>query len=360
MKCYAKPLAACLLTVAAPVCAQSSVTLYGRLNTALESSWISGGPEPGSAARMTNNRSVFGLRGTEWLGDGTSAIFQIESGIALNTGQGQIASRNTRVGFDGPYGTLFLGNWHTPYTEATLAYDPYYATTAAYMALLGNGSAASTGNVENTSSFDRRQNNSLQYRTPSWQGLSGGFAWGLPQEKMTTPRNPQLFSWSGSYDRGGLNLALAYELHRNYQAANTHDDAFKMGLSYQFPTTRVAVVYERLRYRTASGSLTRDGYYVSIVQALGRGSLRAALGVASNGRGASTQTVGFVRSGSDTGAAQWTVGYDYPLSPRTALYGYYSRISNRARADYDFAINSLGVTQGTSPQTLAIGLRHNF
>lgn len=359
MKCYATPLAACLVA-AAPVCAQPSVTLYGRLNTALESSWISGASDAGSAARMTNNRSVFGLRGSEWLGDGTRAIFQIESGIALNTGQGQIASRNTRVGVDGPYGTLFLGNWHTPYTEATLAYDPYYPTTAGYMALLGNGSAASSGNVENTSSFDRRQNNSLQYRTPSWRGLTGGFAWGLPQEKMRTPRNPQLFSWSGSYDLGGLNVAVGYEVHRNYQAANTHDDAFKVGLSYQFSTTRIGLVAERLRYQTASGSLTRDGYYVSVVQALGRGSLRAALGVAGNGRGPSSQTVGFVRSGSDTGAVQWTVGYDYPLSPRTALYGYYSRIRNRAHADYDFAINSLGVTQGASPQTLAIGLRHYF
>lgn len=349
-----------LATASAPASAQSSVTLYGRLNTAVEYSWVSGASADRSWARMTNNRSVFGLRGTEWLGNGWSTIFQIESGISPNNGEGQIASRNNRLGFDSPYGTFFLGQWHTAYTEATMGFDPYYPTTAGYMALIGNGSAAQTDNVQNTSSFDRRQKNSLHYRSPTWNGLSGGFSWGTPEERSGTPRDPQLFSWSGGYTNGGLSLVLAYELHRNYQAANTHDDAIKTGVSYQFPTTRINLLYEQLRYETATGKLARKGYYVSVLQQLGGGTLTGAVGVAANGTGSADETVGFIKRGSDTGAVQYTIGYDYPLSKRTSLYGYYSRIRNRANAAYDFAINDLSVPAGASPQTVALGLKINF
>lgn len=348
------------LAAAGAAHAQSSVTLYGRLNTALEHSWVSGSGNDQSGTRMTNNRSVFGLRGTEALGGGWSAVFQIESGISLATGQGQIASRNTRVGLDSPYGTFFLGQWHTAYTESTTAFDPYYPTTAGYMSLIGNGSAAQTDNVENTSSFDRRQKNSLHYRSPIVNGFSGGFSWGLPQERGVDPRNPQLFSWSGKYTDGALSLVLAYELHRNYQAAGTQDHAIKTGVSYQFPTTLVSLVFEQLRYETPTGTLSRKGYYASVKQQLWGGNLIGAVGVAANGTGSARQAVGFVSSGPDTGAIQYTLGYDYALSKRTSLYTYYSKIKNRGNAAYDFAINDIPVSAGASPQTLAIGLRHYF
>ncbi|MFJ1300636.1 porin [Pseudomonadota bacterium AL_CKDN230030165-1A_HGKHYDSX7] len=358
--CAAWSVLAVSAAASATAAAQSSVALYGRLNTAMEYAWTGGDQAQSSSARMTNNRSVFGLRGAESLGDGLSAIFQIESGIAPNTGNGQIASRNTRVGLDSPYGTLFLGHWHTAYTESTMKLDPYYATTAGYMALIGNGSAASTSNIENTSSFDRRQKNSLHYRSPQWRGWSGGFSWGLPQERMTTPRDPQLFSWSASYQQDGLDLIMAYELHRNYQVANSHDDAIKFGLSYTFASTRLNLVYEQLRYQTATGDLARKGYYASVVQKLGSGSLTAAVGLAANGTGESRQTVGNVKSGAGTGAVQFTLGYEQPLSKRTSVYGYYSRINNRSQAAYDFAINELGVTPGGRAQTVALGLKHQF
>jgi predicted porin len=343
--------------------AQSSVTLYGRINTAIEYSranTASDGTRLGGAGRLTNNRSVFGMRGEEGLGGGLKAIWQIESNVSLDTGGGQIAGRNSRIGLDSPYGMLYMGHWQTPYTEATLAYDPYYPTTAGYMALMGNGSASTTDNVEDTSSFDRRQKNIIVYRSPSWGGLRGAVGWGINEEKTTVPRDPGLYSFSATYDRGPLNVALAYELHAHYQTAGRNDDAIKAGVSYQFPTTKIALLYERLHYRTATGDLKRNAYYTSIVQKLGPGSVRLGFALASNGTGDASETVGFFRSGADTGATQLTVGYDYPLSKRTALFAYYSRINNKKNAIYDFAINELGISAGADPQTVALGMRHHF
>jgi predicted porin len=228
------------------------------------------------------------------------------------------------------------------------------------MALIGNGAAATSDNAQNTSAFDRRQKNSLHYQSPTWRGLSGAVAWGLPEEKTNVPRNPALYSFATTYDAGKLNLTLAYEIHQHYQASGRNDDAIKAGVSYQFPSTRVSALYERLHYRTATGDLARNGYYVSLIQQLGTGSLRVGFALVGNGTGTATETLGSVRSGPDTGAFQVTVGYDYPLSRRTALYAYYSRINNRSNAIYDFAINSIGTQAGADPQTFAIAMRHSF
>lgn len=357
------PLAVAAACLGSEAAAQSSVTVYGRLNTAIEysrASTATDGTHLGGTGRLTNNRSVFGLRGEEDLGGSLKAIWQIESNVSLDTGKGQIAGRNSRIGLTGKAGTFFMGHWQTPYTESTAQYDPYYPTTAGYMALIGNGSTSSSDNVEDTSSFDRRQKNLIVYKTPSLAGFSGAAAWGVNEEKTSVPRNPALYSFSAAYDNGPLNVALAYEIHHNYQAAGRNDDAMKAGVSYRFPSTAVALLYERLHYRTATGDLTRNGYYASLVQQLGPGSVRIGFALASNGSGNATERVGFFRSGAETGATQVTVGYDYPLSRRTGLFAYYSRINNKKNATYDFAINELGVRAGADPQTFALGMRHVF
>ncbi|QOT78270.1 porin [Cupriavidus basilensis] len=355
---------AALFLISASAFGDSSVTVYGRLNTAIEYSSASkatDGTSLGSVVRQTNYRSVWGLRGEEGLGGSLKAVWQIESNLSVDTGQGQIASRNSRIGLQSEYGLLFMGHWHTPYTEATMAYDPYYPTTAGYMALIGNGSTSSSDNVQDTSSFDRRQKNIVQYRSPQLAGASLWLGVGMPEEKLSVPRNPALYSAALVFDRGPFNATMAYEVHHNYQAAGRNDDALKFGLSYQvLAGTRIAMVYEHLHYRTDSGSLQRNAYYASLVQQLGPGSVRAGFAYATDGTGTSTQTIGYFRSGSDTGAIQFTVGYEYPLSKRTALFTYYSRIENKKHAIYDFAINQLGTRAGADPQTFALGMRHNF
>lgn len=242
-----------------------------------------------------------------------------------------------------------------------MGYDPYYPTTAGYMALIGNGSTSSSDNVQDTSSFDRRQKNIVQYRSPSLAGVSVSLGWGLPEEKLTVPRNPALYSMAAVYERGPLNATVAYEIHQHYQAAGRNDDALKFGIAYQlFQGTRIAAIYEHLHYRTDTGDLQRNAYYASLVQQVGTGSVRAGVAYAANGTGSSTSTIGYFRSGAETGAIQFTVGYDYPLSKRTALFAYYSRINNKKNAIYDFAINQLGIKAGADPQTVALGMRHFF
>src|ERR1700682_1414331 len=90
---------------ASPLAVQAqtaNVTLYGRVNMALE--FDKGEQADGSnptVNRVSSNSSRFGMRGTESLGGGLNAIFQIESNVSGDNGNSSrhgIASRETFVG----------------------------------------------------------------------------------------------------------------------------------------------------------------------------------------------------------------------------------------------------------------------
>ena len=76
-------IAAALAAVGASAHAQSTVNLYGRLNVTIERQKIGNTND----TRMVNNTSRFGLRGSEDLGGGMKAGFQIEHGFNINNGQ---------------------------------------------------------------------------------------------------------------------------------------------------------------------------------------------------------------------------------------------------------------------------------
>jgi predicted porin len=74
--------------------AQDHVQVYGRLNVALEH--VDNGGSF-SQTRETNNRSVLGFRGSEDLGNGLKAIFQVEGTISPDTGTGRPRTTTPRL-----------------------------------------------------------------------------------------------------------------------------------------------------------------------------------------------------------------------------------------------------------------------
>ncbi len=337
----------------------AELTLYGRLNVAAES--VSGGGH-GRQSRLSNYRSVLGFKGQESLGDDLRVVWQIEGSVLVDSGGGtSLANRDTRLGLTGSWGTAFAGVWTLPYNAASAGFDPFYPTTAGYMALISNGSASIARNVSDTTSFDRRQQNVIQYWTPTWAGWSGKLAYSPGEDRsMLTGARPSLWSGSATYVSGAFTAVLAHELHRHFQTADTTDRGWKLGASWSWGDTRLAGLVERLDYGTASGRLRRDALYLSLVHKWQAFSLMGGLTVAADGKGPSTDRIGALRSGDETGAAQLTVGADYALSRRTSVFAIASRIRNDDAASYDFAINSPGATPGSHPTLLSVGIRHSF
>src|SRR5258706_853387 len=87
--------------------AQSTVTIYGTLNADVESVKAEGGSGTNFSSRspVTSNSSNIGFRGTEDLGQGLSAFFQIESSVNIDSGtsSGFWASRNSGVALPSHY-----------------------------------------------------------------------------------------------------------------------------------------------------------------------------------------------------------------------------------------------------------------
>jgi predicted porin len=356
-------IAACMALTSGYAAAQeSAVQVYGRLNVALESVRNSADAkgQATTATRESNNRSVLGFRGSEDLGGGLKAIYQIEGTLSLDTGAGSIAARDTRVGLDGKFGTVFAGNWVTPYNSATAGLDPFYPTTAGYMSIMGNGSASTTDNTIDTSSFDRRQQNSVHYWTPNWNGFSVRIAHGLNEETPASGAKPSLTSAAAIYEQGALYATVTQERHHEYQGPGRNDRGTKIAAAYRFGQTRIAVAAEKLSYETATGSLERKSYYLSATHQFGAHGIRFGIAKAGDGEGGSTQKVGFIKKGPDTGAIHYTLGYDYILSKRTSVFAYYTRLDNDKNAVYDFAINGLGVGAGSTLRGTALGIRHSF
>jgi predicted porin len=339
-----------------------SVTLFGRIAGGVESVEVDA-PESSAdiAARMrvSSYRTIFGFRGTETIG-GYQAIWQLSASFPIDAAStGAFPLRDSRIGVAGPAGTLFAGNWYTPYALSFLRLDPFVLTTADCTAIIGNGNTSTGGNLDTTNAFTRRQQNSVHYYTPAWAGFSMRAAYGANEERSAT-RDPYLASISASWESDWLYLTAAREQHQDYQAADTRDRGTVAAIQFKRRGVSASLLYERLEYETPTGGLRRDAWYAALVVPTGPGSLQFAYSRSGDGKGSSTATIGGLRAGEETGARHATIGYEYPFSKRTRALAFYTRLANDARASYAFGSNSPGTVQGGVAKVVALGMRHDF
>ena len=369
-------------TFAPAVMAQTAnpVTLYGTLNVDLESVKAAGAAGTGANAstrnRVSTNSANLGFRGTEDLGGGLKAFFQLESGVPFDVGGGTFASRNSAVGLQGPGGSVLLGNWDTPYKSITGDADALYNTGIANVVNITSGNATTTGAPgTNRNGFDRRSNNSFQYWSPTFIGFSGRFAYSANEGKTTSSapvqQNPSLVSLSGSYSAGPFYVALAHERHTEFGNSATslsHDKGLKLAATFTFGATKIGFITEQLTYKGniaatglpkqftpgASSEAKISASYISLRHSIGKHTLRAAYGA---DRGVKLNG----GSANQTKAQMNVLGYSYTFSKRTDFYAVYSKIKNEVNARNDFAINGVGgVANGADPTGIGAGFRHTF
>src|ERR1700680_4410764 len=147
------------------------VVLYGVVYETLES--VEGkGPTTAATAprrqRVSDQASRLGVRGTEDLGGGLKAFFQLETVFKADQNDSTFANRNSAVGLQGGFGSILMGRWDTPLKVAANAMDPFGDVTLGGqgVATLGSG----VGGVQGQ--FDIRQQNVVQYWSPSWAGFA--------------------------------------------------------------------------------------------------------------------------------------------------------------------------------------------
>jgi predicted porin len=316
--------ATCLAaTVLAPVAfAQSSVTLYGRINTTVEQQKTGDSTTTG----LFNNSSRFGFTGSEDLGGGLKAGFSLENGFASDTGvtSNPFFGRRSEVNLSGNFGTVRLGRWFA---------ESYFAT-ADFVSLHNHDTGSSSDALY---AYVMRDTDKIAYRTPVWGNFSLEGAVSLHEQP------------TGTNIRGHN----AYDL-----AANYAKDGFTLGAGYtELDQTRQIA----LRALYATGPFILGGYVQRDENAyFANGGKRNSVRVsAAYLLGASEFHVNVGRAGDydnvpESAATQYTLGYNYNLSKRTKVYGYYTWVNNHAGASYQSG------AAGVDFRSVAVGVRHNF
>jgi predicted porin len=362
--------------LAAPLAAQAqtaNVTLYGRLNLTMEA--VSGravDPNlPANAApvnrtvyRVSSNSSRLGVRGSEALGGGLSAIFQLESSINGDSGGGTLAGRETFVGLQGSWGTAKIGNFLAPYDDIHPIFGNVPTLTTSILstaALWAQGSQ-----TKDNGGFDARLGNSIRYDSPR----IGGFVGSVQIAQMDTSnsslaqqqRHAYVLSTGGFYSNGPFQAGIAYESNTKVRGVNLNDWAASIAANWNFGIVKIGGVYERLDYDTPTGSLKRDFWGVSATAPIGPGELYAFYGNAGDGKGgaANGTTVGQLTKGGGTGASQWEISYTYALSKRTLAYTGFVQTLNDTNAAYNFNINPYAVVRDANASGLVVGVVHFF
>jgi predicted porin len=355
----------------------ANVTMYGRLNIDLE---VINGRQPPDAdgnrinptvTRLSSNSSRFGVRGTESLGGGLSAIFQIESSINGDTNGGNLGGRDTFVGFQGNWGTFKVGNFLMPLDDlhAVFGNVPTYTTSILSTAAVWVQGAQS----KTAGGFDARLGNSLRYDSPSFNGLtfsgqvalrdsSGAAAGSTNGDHPSELRHAYVWGGNAIYNNGPIQIAVGYEDNQDVRGPDLDDYAFSITGAYNFGPVRVALVYDRLKYDTPTGDLKRDFWGISGTIPMGPGVWYAFYGRANDGKGGASdaERIGGLAHGSDTSANMWELSYTYPFSKRTSVYAGYVKIDNDSRANYSFNINDYPIGIGGKPGGFVLGMIHLF
>lgn len=350
-------------TISAPALAETgNVSVYGKvdlsydfINTGSSAAGVSGA----SKGNVSSNVSRLGFKGAESLGDGLSAIWQIEQQINADDGTGgTFATRNTFLSLKSDSaGSVLLGRHDTPYKLATRKLDIFGDSIADNRSLLGGVTSNTT--VDSASvAFDGRQTDIIMYSTPDMGGFTGSIAYANRKEGNTKASDPKdhLLSLAAMYNAASLYGSLGYEEHKlDSVLAGGKESAWKLGLGYTLDAFDLGFIYENTSDNFAAGAdrFGHNAYYLSGRYKFGMDAVKLAYGKA--GQHGST---------ANTGANQFSLGYDHGLSKRTKVYALYSRIDNKAASDYGFSQSTAAAGTingiGASPSVVSIGMQHNF
>lgn len=340
----------------------SDITVYGRVNIDLESvrnDKVSAVTTAKNVNRVQSNSSRFGVKGSEALNEGLAAIWQLEIQVDPANGGGTPfnGTRNSNAGLKGGFGTVFVGNWDTPYKLAHNKIELFdNATIFSATNMIGRTGANNAANTAVTAvNYNTRQSSVLQYWSPDMNGFQGMIAYS-PDSGQTTTQNKTKLSLSGTYENNVLYAVLAYENRPDQTTVAMDDHATRLIGVYKFGGGLIGMAYERLSVGTAAATTeSQSNWELAGNYKLGNSNL-----------GAFYVKNGNMAARANTGADMYTLRYGYNFSKRTELYGAYTRLSNDASANYSTltatAIGTVGAasTNGSTQTGLGIGIIHSF
>jgi predicted porin len=324
--------------------AQTNVTLYGIMDAAV-SSQKTGGPEGRQTVVNSGNQSSsrIGFRGTEDLGNGLKAVFNLEAGASIDTGgtDSALFGRRAVVGLEGDFGSVTLGREYSPIAAVAGATDAF-----------GQGFYGSNLSAFTTNRLTRRLSNSVNYKSPSFAGFRVIAAYSAGEAVTpTTPNVPSgdLKGIGAEYLQGPLYLGAAF--HTVKRLASGDDKESAAGAAYTFADLGGFEI--KANWMQADREATPAKYKQ---YNLGGSMPFGAHRVYANFQ---QQKLGAAKGNT------FALAYTYSLSKRTNLYATYADLSNNSTGVFGLTSSSVTVTPpatslGADPSVLSLGIRHTF
>ncbi|MFM0501742.1 porin [Paraburkholderia caffeinilytica] len=347
--------------------AQSSVTLYGVVDTGVTYTNNQQGHSNWEATSGNESAPRFGLMGTEDLGGGLKTIFRLENGFNIDNGKlgqgGRLFGRQAYVGVSSDkFGTVTFGRQYNP-VQDILGYMQGGGVLTDY-------SVHPHDNDDINNTF--RVNNSAKYVSPSFAGLQASLLYAFSNSTGFASNN----SWSAglNYANGPFSLGAAYTRMNNpassavgavasdnYYGSEsmfdtplgsaTRQQIWGAGGTYTLGSAQFELLYTGSRFDVpAASSLRFDNYEGTVVYYVTPFVVLAA-----------SQVYTHVTQGELSGHFnQTTLGAKYLLSKRTDLY---------VNVTYQKASSSIGqawIESDTAPSSTAtqvlsvVGIRHKF
>jgi predicted porin len=355
--------------------AQNSVTLYGIVDAGVAYIHNSGGHSTQvrfSSGNLSGNE--WGLKGSEDLGGGLKAVFTLENGFDIGSGQlqpsGRQFGRQAFVGLSSDnYGTLTLGRQYDPVTDLVQAItgDQY------------SGTFAPPGDFDNYDD-SARFSNAVKWVSPIWGGVTAEVMYAVGGVAGATGSG-QTYSGALGYANGPLSLAAGF-LHADNgnatfstRGTSTADSLFNSSVNRAYSSARSANI-ARAGGQYVIGPVTAGAAYsftqyspdasstFTNTEKYNNASVFAIWQVTP-----SFQTVAgynYTKSSGDSSAKyhQFNLGMDYFLSKRTDVYataGYTHASGQNGLGAAQAVIGSYDIDSGKQAQAIVIvGMRQKF
>jgi predicted porin len=295
-------IALAVLAAAGAASAQSSVTIYGKVDLGLNQAIGTDTVKLGEASA-----SRVGFRGTEDLGGGLKANFQLEHRFKPDTGEisnpKSFWHGTSTVGLSGGFGSVNFGRTYTAAFYTVAAGDVFGWDGVAH-------NSATTGAGVHPVRF----NNGIFYTSPNINGFTARVSLAA---KEADDRNGSAVELA--YANGPVSVSVAAERNVN------GDDLTVGGASYNFGVAKANILLARGEQASAPG-VDRDAVVLGLVVPMGALTLKASYATLEVGDTDTVKKLG--------------LGARYALSKRTDLYASVANDSKAAndKTGYEFGI----------------------
>ena len=364
------------LAAAGAASAQSSVTLYGIIDTNFAYTKHVYNAQDAAGVDLVRdtktgtgfgtgmlNGSRWGLKGQEDLGTGLAAVFDLQAGFnsangTFNTG----FNRRSVVGLKGAFGEVLVGRDSTPVNNWMGPYDADDDSGVSPVNDVANVIVARATGIFYNGNFSGVGINAYAGRTGDKTTSFG---------VTTTDTVDWGLGLGVSYAYGPFAVGGAYQQHRSSSSGTTtsKQDDYGIGASYDFGAAKLFTSYAGSKHtNSVVGAYSKlDQANVGVLVPFGAASFVASYGhnwVKSNGMtplvGSLVPTTGWGTVRTKGSGNDFMVGANYAFSKRTDAYVRASRYGDVDSKVYDNTTDAYVGKFKANSTAFAVGVRHRF